>query len=68
LRKPQTHGELDLIVANDVSAPDAGFGVDTNRVTILHKDGTRLDLPLLSKYDVARHILDRVKVLLVERG
>jgi phosphopantothenoylcysteine decarboxylase/phosphopantothenate--cysteine ligase len=68
LRKPQTHGELDLIVANDVSGPDAGFGVDTNRVTILHKDGTRLDLPLLSKYDVARHILDRVKVLLEERG
>ncbi len=67
LRKPQTHGELDLIVANDVSAADAGFGVDTNRVTILHKDGTRLDLPLLSKYDVARHVLDRVKAILEER-
>jgi len=67
LRKPQTHGELDLIVANDVSAADAGFGADTNRVTILHKDGTRLDLPLLSKYDVARHILDRVKAILEER-
>jgi phosphopantothenoylcysteine decarboxylase/phosphopantothenate--cysteine ligase len=67
LRKPQTHGPLDLIVANDVSAADAGFGVDTNRVTILHGDGTRLDLPLLSKYEVARHVLDRVKALLDER-
>ena len=66
-RKPQTHGELDLICANDVSAADAGFGVDTNRVTILDRDGTRLDLPLLSKYDVARHVLDRVKAVLEER-
>jgi phosphopantothenoylcysteine decarboxylase/phosphopantothenate--cysteine ligase len=67
LRKPETHGPLDLIVANDVSAADAGFGVDTNRVTILHKDGARLDLPLLSKYEVARHILDRVKAILDAR-
>jgi phosphopantothenoylcysteine decarboxylase/phosphopantothenate--cysteine ligase len=68
LRKPQSHGELDLIVANDVSASDAGFGVDTNRVTILHKDGTRQDLPLLSKYEVARHVLDQVKAILAARG
>jgi phosphopantothenoylcysteine decarboxylase/phosphopantothenate--cysteine ligase len=68
LRKPETHGPLDLIVANDVSAADAGFGVDTNRVTILHKDGTRLDLPLLSKYEVARHVLDRVRAILDARS
>jgi phosphopantothenoylcysteine decarboxylase/phosphopantothenate--cysteine ligase len=68
LRKPETHGELDLIVANDVSATDAGFGVDNNRVTILHKDGARLDLPLLSKYEVASHILDRVHAILEERA
>ena len=68
LRKPETHGPLDLIVANDVSATDAGFGVDTNRVTILHKDGARLDLPLLSKYEVAQHILDRVKAILDARS
>jgi phosphopantothenoylcysteine decarboxylase/phosphopantothenate--cysteine ligase len=68
LRKPETHGPLDLIVANDVRAEGAGFGVDTNRVTILQKDGARLDLPLLSKYEVARHILDRVKAILDARS
>jgi phosphopantothenoylcysteine decarboxylase/phosphopantothenate--cysteine ligase len=67
LRKPQTHGPLDLIVANDVSASDAGFGVDTNRVVILDAAGARQELPLLSKYEVAVHILDRVKTLLDER-
>jgi phosphopantothenoylcysteine decarboxylase/phosphopantothenate--cysteine ligase len=55
-------------VANDVSATDAGFGVDSNRVTILHKDGARLDLPLLSKYEVASHILDRVHAIFEERA
>jgi len=57
----------DLIVANDVSAPDAGFGVDTNRVTILDRDGGQEDLPLLSKYDCAGRILDRVTTLLEGR-
>jgi phosphopantothenoylcysteine decarboxylase/phosphopantothenate--cysteine ligase len=51
---------LDLIVANDVSAPDAGFEVDTNRVVILGADGSRDDLPLQSKVAVADAILDRV--------
>jgi phosphopantothenoylcysteine decarboxylase/phosphopantothenate--cysteine ligase len=68
LRKPETHGPLDLIVANDVSQSDAGFGVDTNRVTLLEASGARLDLPLLSKYEVAEHILDRVKAILDSRG
>ena len=57
----------DLIVANDVSAPDAGFGVDTNRITILDRDGGREDLPLLSKYDCGARILDRVATLLEGR-
>jgi phosphopantothenoylcysteine decarboxylase/phosphopantothenate--cysteine ligase len=55
---------LDLICANDVTAPDAGFGVDTNRVTILDRDGGREDLPLLPKYDVAMRILDRLVPIL----
>ncbi|HWC30523.1 MAG TPA: bifunctional phosphopantothenoylcysteine decarboxylase/phosphopantothenate--cysteine ligase CoaBC, partial [Dehalococcoidia bacterium] len=59
LRKPQSHGDLDLIVANDVSETDAGFAVDTNRVTLLGKDGSRVDLPLLGKYEVGQRILDR---------
>jgi phosphopantothenoylcysteine decarboxylase/phosphopantothenate--cysteine ligase len=55
---------LDLIVANDVSAPDAGFGADTNRVTILDRDGRAETLPLMSKAAVAEAILDRVADLL----
>jgi phosphopantothenoylcysteine decarboxylase/phosphopantothenate--cysteine ligase len=53
-----------LIVANDVSASDAGFGVDNNRVVILDASGGREDLPLMSKYDVSMRILDRVAALL----
>lgn len=52
---------LDLIVANDVSATDAGFAVDTNRVTLLWADGTVEALPLMSKRDVAHVIWDRLE-------
>jgi phosphopantothenoylcysteine decarboxylase / phosphopantothenate---cysteine ligase len=50
----------DLLVVNDVSATDAGFEVDTNRVVILGRDGTRVEVPLASKAEVARAILDEV--------
>ena len=56
--------DAHLIVANDVSAPDAGFAVDTNRVTMLDRQGGREDIPLLSKYDCAQRILDRTRELL----
>jgi len=52
--------KLDLIVANDVSAPDAGFAVDTNRVTLLHPDGRVQPLALASKNEVADAILQIV--------
>ena len=55
---------LDLIVANDVSAPDSGFGTDTNKVLLVDGSGTVEDLPLMSKHDVAHRILDRVRDLL----
>jgi phosphopantothenoylcysteine decarboxylase/phosphopantothenate--cysteine ligase len=58
---------LDLIAANDVTAPGAGFAVDTNVVTILDRSGGREELPLMSKYDVAQRLLDRVAALLDER-
>jgi len=48
---------LDLIVANDVTQPDAGFAVDTNRVTLLAKDAPPAILPLLSKLEVGREIV-----------
>jgi phosphopantothenoylcysteine decarboxylase/phosphopantothenate--cysteine ligase len=55
---------LDLIVANDVSAPDSGFQADDNRVVILSRRGDPEALPLLPKYEVAQRILDRVAALL----
>jgi phosphopantothenoylcysteine decarboxylase/phosphopantothenate--cysteine ligase len=51
---------LDLIVANDVSAADAGFEVDTNRALLLDSSGTVEETPLLSKTALAGLILDRV--------
>jgi phosphopantothenoylcysteine decarboxylase / phosphopantothenate---cysteine ligase len=58
----------DLLVANDVSEPGSGFGTDTNRVVILGADGTRDELPLLAKREVADRLLDRVVALLDARG
>lgn len=49
---------LDLIVANDVTAPGAGFAVETNRVTFLFPDGRREVLPLLSKHKVAERLIN----------
>ncbi len=57
-----------LIVANDVSATDAGFAVDNNRITILDRAGGHEELPLMSKYDCGVRILDRVQELLAARG
>jgi len=57
---------LDLIVANDITASDSGFGTDTNRVTVIDKKGGVDSLPLLTKREVAERILDRVAQLLVE--
>lgn len=59
---------LDLIAANDVTAADAGFSADTNRVSLIDADGKVESLPLLSKYDVGNRILDRVVGLLHARN
>ena len=48
---------LDMIVANDVTEKGAGFGVDTNRVTFVRKDGSVDRLPLMTKLAVARRIV-----------
>ncbi len=55
---------LDLLVANDVSRADSGFGTDTNKVLIFHADGAIEDLPVMSKIGVATAIWDRVVSLL----
>lgn len=55
---------LDLLVANDVSRSDSGFGAETNKVYIFQADGTMEDLPLMSKTGVAAAIWDRIVHLL----
>jgi phosphopantothenoylcysteine decarboxylase/phosphopantothenate--cysteine ligase len=52
--------QLDLIVANDITDKKSGFGVDTNKVTLIDKKGKAEKLPLMSKREVADKILDRV--------
>jgi phosphopantothenoylcysteine decarboxylase / phosphopantothenate---cysteine ligase len=54
---------LDLIVANDVSAPGVGFEHDTNAVILLSADGGEQDVPIADKREVARAVLDRVVAL-----
>ncbi|MBX6332736.1 MAG: bifunctional phosphopantothenoylcysteine decarboxylase/phosphopantothenate--cysteine ligase CoaBC [Gemmatimonadaceae bacterium] len=58
---------LDLIVANDAREPGAGFAVDTNRVTLLARDGQAEALPLMTKAEVADVLLDRIEALLRAR-
>ncbi|MEI6186625.1 MAG: bifunctional phosphopantothenoylcysteine decarboxylase/phosphopantothenate--cysteine ligase CoaBC [Dehalococcoidia bacterium] len=58
---------LDLIVANDITEMDCGFGTDTNRVTIIDSKGKVENLPLLPKGEAADRILDRLLNLLKSR-
>jgi phosphopantothenoylcysteine decarboxylase/phosphopantothenate--cysteine ligase len=53
--------ELDMVVLNDATEPGAGFGVDTNRVTVIGRMSGDEELPLMSKADVAEALLDRVE-------
>jgi phosphopantothenoylcysteine decarboxylase / phosphopantothenate---cysteine ligase len=59
-RKKLVAKDADLIVANDVTAEDAGFDHDTNIVTLFARDGRDLALPKLKKSEVAQRILDEV--------
>ncbi len=54
---------LDLIVANDVSKPEIGFGADDNEVTMIDREGGVTELPRLPKTAVADRILDRIEAL-----
>jgi phosphopantothenoylcysteine decarboxylase/phosphopantothenate--cysteine ligase len=53
-----TEKGLDLIVANEVDRPDSGFAVDTNEVTLVSREEAPVQLPLMSKEEVAERILD----------
>jgi phosphopantothenoylcysteine decarboxylase / phosphopantothenate---cysteine ligase len=59
---------VDLMVANDVSAPDAGFEVDTNRAVLLDASGNAEETPLLTKVALAGTVLDRIEEILASRG
>ena len=59
---------LDLIAANDVTEPGAGFATDTNRITLIDARGQVETLPLMSKAAVAEALLDRVVALLEEKA
>ena len=63
-RKKLKKKSLDLIIANDITDKKSGFGTDTNKVTLIGRDGKAESLPLLSKREVAERILDRVAGLL----
>ena len=62
-RKKCVAKQVDLIVANDIAAPGAGFDVSTNQVTFVTADAAD-PLPLMTKAEVATAILDRVEALL----
>jgi len=67
-RKKLQRKNLDLMVANNVSQPGAGFDADTNAVKILDAQGKVEELPVQSKRSVADRVLDRVVELLRQRG
>ena len=56
--------DLHLIVANDITASESGFGSDNNKVFILDRSNVVEELPLMTKLKVGHHILDRVATLI----
>jgi phosphopantothenoylcysteine decarboxylase/phosphopantothenate--cysteine ligase len=55
--------KMDLIVANDITRTDAGFDVETNAATIIRRDGSRAELSLQSKREIADRLLDEIAAL-----
>ena len=58
--KKLTAKQVDLMVANDISAPQSGFGVDTNQVLLLWSGGRQEQLPVISKHQVAERVVEEV--------
>ncbi len=59
---------LDMLVANDVTRPGAGFGSDTNLVALLYPNGDKETLPLMGKEQIAREIIDRIISLMINNA
>jgi len=57
---------LDFIVLNSLNDKDAGFGYDTNKISIIHRSGTKKDFELKSKSDVAEDIIEEIKRIIQE--
>jgi phosphopantothenoylcysteine decarboxylase / phosphopantothenate---cysteine ligase len=57
---------LDMIVANDITQPNSGFNVDTNKVILIFPDGATEQLPLLQKSEVAEKIIQHLISWLTE--
>ncbi len=55
---------LDMLVANDITASDAGFAVDTNRVIVLDRDGGQVPMDLTSKANIGAYLMERIADLL----
>ena len=67
-RKKLQEKKLDLIVANDITQAGSGFGADTNKVTLIDRNGNEENLPLLTKREVAERVLDRVVEMMGKEG
>ena len=66
-RRKRAEKDLDLVVYNDITMEGAGFGTDTNIVTLIHRDGREETLPKQAKSAVADRIMDEVAALLRNR-
>ena len=64
--KKMRQKNMDLIVANDITEPNAGFGVDTNKVLLIYSDGSTEQLPLMNKTEVAEKVINHALSLLNE--
>jgi len=64
--KKMRQKNMDLIVANDITEPNAGFGVDTNKVLLIYSDGSTEQLPMMNKTEVAEKVINHTLSLLNE--
>ncbi len=65
-REKLNEKHMDMIVANDISDPQAGFIVDTNKVLLMYSDGSTEQLPMMSKTDVAEKVIQHLQSWLIE--
>jgi len=65
-REKMQDKKMDMIVANDISDPEAGFGVDTNKVLLMYSDGSTEQLPKMEKIEVAEKVIQHLSSWLIE--